>query len=822
MATLPGAELRSPLDSVLTIVPQNHEKALRQAFYNALSFVLLGLVLVAVVSVYYVLEIFLRPLVWATLIGIVLYPFKYTLSSTIKGWLGGLEDSATPLAVGAVTMPLSLLNFFSEKLGSLVTSYWRIFLRIALGLVLAYFGFWLLYYLFPGIKWGGITLYSTLNMFGSLWTWTIFIAYVAAVFILWKPDNKSIFRIISIPMWFILVIHIASYAGPFQIPLVLMVAGLTVIGYTVHSPPDTEDKKEGELSDAPTDADKESKDLPPSSSGDEPDADRPQSLKISPEVPPVPPGPPVLKVRKSSLDKGKKKKKPTVSSQYLYGLLGACILVRLYLQLGLILKLLPIPVVFYLGKKFAIQLGLVDKAEFHWDRFKDRLAGRESALLPGEVRKAVSFFLEGDKMIIGALKASVDTVTSIVIILSMFIGVVVGGIFLVIQIQQESLHMVDLTTNLINETIVNNPEMQEWLPATDQLKETMDDVLEDAFMYGRDWIKGQIHTMIGGTDEEKEEVEEQVLQMLDQLYLQFVAKAKQEPETGDKISLREGVPDVSVGDVMSKLGTVDYSNFVAVLQENLETIQSVLESVWSIVMSNVSIITTLLGSASSVLLSGGTAILNFLLASIVFMTTLFYLLSYSRDQYLPMCWVSSLIPANGGSGENKYGKAFENAIRDVFGASIKMSSFYGLYTWLTHTVFGLQVVYLPAALAAIFGAVPFLGTYWAVIPGVVELLVLGDRGWAVALFVCQLLPMFLVDAAIYADIKSGGHPYITALSIAGGMCYYGIEGALIGPMVLCLLLVIFNIITALVSGKEAVFGVDTPDARSKEKHVHFE
>lgn len=39
------------------------------------------------------------------------------------------------------------------------------------------------------------------------------------------------------------------------------------------------------------------------------------------------------------------------------------------------------------------------QAEFHWDRFKDRLAGRESALLPGEVRKAVSFFLEGDKMV---------------------------------------------------------------------------------------------------------------------------------------------------------------------------------------------------------------------------------------------------------------------------------------------------------------------------------------------------------------------------------------------------------------------------------------
>lgn len=93
MATLAGSDLRSPLDSVLNIVPHNHEKALRQAFYNGLTFVFLALVFGAVVSVYYVLEIFLRPLVWATLIGIVLYPFKYTLSSTIKGWLGGLEDS---------------------------------------------------------------------------------------------------------------------------------------------------------------------------------------------------------------------------------------------------------------------------------------------------------------------------------------------------------------------------------------------------------------------------------------------------------------------------------------------------------------------------------------------------------------------------------------------------------------------------------------------------------------------------------------------------------------------------------------------------------
>lgn len=797
MATLSGSDLRSPLDSVLHIVPQNHEKALRQAFYNALTFVFLALVVGAVVSVYYVLEIFLRPLVWATLIGIVLYPFKYTLSSMIKGWLGGLEESGTPLAVGAVAIPLSLLNFFSEKLGDFFANYYKLLLRIAGGVLLLFIGGWLIYYLFPGIKWGTFTLYSALNMFGSLWTWTIFIAYVVAVFVLWKPDNQSVFRIIAVPVWFILVVHIASFAGPFKIPLTIMVILLTIIGYTAQVPKggDEEEVLPGE--------------------GDEPSSS--PEIEVEDTKEDTPPRPPSLKVKKSTKDK---QKKTSVSMQYLYGLVCACVLLKLYLQLTLILKLLPIPIGFYLGKKLVTQLGLIDKVTFHWEKFKERLAGRESALLPKEVYKAGLFYLEGDRMVIGALKASVDTVTSIVIILTMFSVAVAGSIFLVIQIQQESLHMVDLTTNLVNDTIVNNPEMQEWFPATDQLKDTMDDVMEDAFMYGRDWIRGQIHTMVGGTDEEKEEIEEQVLKMLDQLYHQFVAKASKESDRGDKPSIRDGAPDVNMGEVMSKLGSVDYSNFVSVLQENLETIQSVLESVWAIIVSNVSLIMTILGSASSVLLSGGTAILNFLLASIVFMTTLFYLLSSSRDQYLPMKWITSLIPAGGGS-DNKYSKALENSIRDVFGASMKMSAFYGLYTWMTHSAFGLQVVYLPAALAAIFGAIPFLGTYWAVIPGVVELLVLGDRGWAVALVVCQLLPMFVVDAAIYADIKSGGHPYITALSIAGGMCYYGIEGALIGPMLLCIVLVIFNIIATLVSGQDSGFGVDTPDARSKEKHVHF-
>jgi predicted PurR-regulated permease PerM len=143
------------------------------------------------------------------------------------------------------------------------------------------------------------------------------------------------------------------------------------------------------------------------------------------------------------------------------------------------------------------------------------------------------------------------------------------------------------------------------------------------------------------------------------------------------------------------------------------------------------------------------------LHQVVFLTTLFYLLCYSSDVYLPVRIVLDIIPSVTQSDTaGHYTASFSRAIRSVFHASFSRLVFYGLYTWLVHTAFGLPVSILPAVLAAIAGALPFVGTYWIALPAVLELwLVEGQTLSAITVLLLSLLPLFFVDSIIYGEVE---------------------------------------------------------------------
>lgn len=143
-----------------------------------------------------------------------------------------------------------------------------------------------------------------------------------------------------------------------------------------------------------------------------------------------------------------------------------------------------------------------------------------------------------------------------------------------------------------------------------------------------------------------------------------------------------------------------------------------MQSLWTIVLMNVSILSTILGSIFSLVLGLGFDLLNFFIEFIVFNTAVYYLLANSTTQWLPLKWFNDFLYSvqlttdAGSFSKKQIVGAVENAIRfdysliflcnsyfsGVFVLSAKMSIFYGLYTYFVHSLFNLNVVFIPSSI----------------------------------------------------------------------------------------------------------------------------
>lgn len=142
---------------ISSFLPEGHEKAFKQAFYNVAASVFVLFIIVACVAVYYVLEPFLRPLLWAVLFGSVLHPFKHTMTVVLKSWIQTLQLSGTPLTVGAVTSPFLIFDHISEQMWEFTLQYAVMFISIIASIFVAF----LLYSCVPDFV--VVLLHKTLN-----------------------------------------------------------------------------------------------------------------------------------------------------------------------------------------------------------------------------------------------------------------------------------------------------------------------------------------------------------------------------------------------------------------------------------------------------------------------------------------------------------------------------------------------------------------------------------------------------------------------------------------------------------------------------------
>uniref|UniRef100_A0A915DPH8 Uncharacterized protein n=1 Tax=Ditylenchus dipsaci TaxID=166011 RepID=A0A915DPH8_9BILA len=215
------------------------------------------------------------------------------------------------------------------------------------------------------------------------------------------------------------------------------------------------------------------------------------------------------------------------------------------------------------------------------------------------------------------------------------------------------------------------------------------------------------------------------------------------------------------------------SELTGVITENYETVIAIVQSIWGVLVMNLTLLSTIVIAILSLVLNFGFDILNFLIEIIVFLTAVYYLLASSDEQWVPLKVVndftSSFQFSNPSNGNN--GSSAEHPQRPVL---VKL--------WKALLVE-----------SSIFAAIPIVPPYVVGILGFFELFLVRGETVAGAVFaLASLAPLFFADAAFYREIK-GSHPYVTGLSVVGGIYWLGLQGAIIGPIILVCMIVLANL-----------------------------
>ncbi|KAL7039763.1 hypothetical protein ACKWTF_000104 [Chironomus riparius] len=773
---------------------------LKSALYNVGLLLLLG----AFALVILILLPFIRPLAFGVLFGAVLFPAKKKLASSINKWIDKIEKNDVPVIISIASIPFNAL----EKLGEVIILFIFTHIKIILGGTGSIILLKILHSILPKkiltyvvdiVLWQHSLFEYIVSTFNTLLLLLIIISFIISLYLLWNNSTSSLFTIVGQLLWIVIIAYGCSFFGPFQIPafVTIMVYAFLAMMY--------DETTYNELVARLRKIFRKEANIIEQLEQDEKGEEEEEILATS--TTPLANSNELLQKTKSHLSEMKSKLQLNVQSDqksskkdeeelesnwYFQILFYACAATILFKHLWIV-AFCVIPVIFYSIIAICKALGLWNYIEAMLkdpiDKIKEWVIQRRDALMPIFLPGMIQLNKKVRGMFCRLMKSYVDDISSCVMIVFLILAVIFISVFSFAQIYSEAITVVQLTGDLVNRTLAVRPELVDMLPINMQ---SMNDVIDNAYQYSRTTIEEHLDSFLNNTDKEQAiKFKTQILSLWDRLIQRYMDQYTGNEVAGPRVT-SESVFD-TIDEIFTSSG-LTFTSIFAWAKNNLSLMKEIGDSIWIVLRTNLTLLFSIITTSFGVLISSGHFMLAILFNSVIFFTTLYYLLQSSKDRYTP-------IAVNSNSAmQLRILEALESSVSSVLIATLKLSIFHGLFTFVTHSIFGAHVVYLPAFLAGVLAAAPFLETYWCSIPAFLDLWLTQNHFYlGVALVLIHFIVPPNFNVIIHSEIKGSGHPYLTALSIAGGIYLLGLEGAIIGPLLLCLLIVLFEFTISLTS-----------------------
>lgn len=169
-----------------------------------------------------------------------------------------------------------------------------------------------------------------------------------------------------------------------------------------------------------------------------------------------------------------------------------------------------------------------------------------------------------------------------------------------------------------------------------------------------------------------------------------------------------------------------------------------------------------------------------------------------REKFIELSPLSSI-------REEKILTRLASAINSIIRGTVIIAIVQGLMTGIGFTLFGVPNPALWGGVAFVAAFIPSIGTALVIIPAILFLFVTGHNGSGLGLLIWGSIAVGLIDnflGPILVGHQAKIHPLLILVSVLGGIGVFGPFGILLGPIVMSLLLALFDIYLEMIRPPE--------------------